>query len=194
MTTTLTLRHERIDDIPLIIGLANQLRLAAVLDQHWGTHGLQQGLSNGPLAVGWLAYIRSQGDHRKSAVRDWAHSLSHTLGHLLAQPLREVEFSDDRLGGVLHRLSDDEAWAGIEEDLWVATVAVYEFELRGIRLDSTTSSGYHQVTEGGVMQFGPSKDHRPDLPQLKLMVAAAEPAGHLLASAIYPGQSADDPL
>lgn len=194
MATTLTLRHERIDDIPLIIGLANQLRLAEVLDQHLGTHGLQQGLSNGPLAVGWLAYILSQGDHRKSAVRDWAHSLSHTLGHLLEQPLREVEFSDDRLGGVLHRLSDDDAWEGIEEDLWVATVAVYEFELMGIRLDSTTSSGYHQVTEEGVMQFGPSKDHRPDLPQLKLMVAAAEPAGHLLASDIYPGQRADDPL
>lgn len=194
MDTILTLRHERVDDIPVIIGLANQLRLAEILDAHLGTHGLQEGLNNGQLAVGWLAYILSQGDHRKSAVREWANDRAQTLGQLLGQPLREVEFSDDRLGGLLHRLSGDVAWEAIEEDLWAATVAVYELELTGVRLDSTTSYGYHQVTEEGVRQFGPSKDHRPDLPQLKLMAAAAEPSGHLLASDVHPGQCADDPL
>jgi transposase len=39
-----------------------------------------------------------------------------------------------------------------------------------------------------------SKDHRPDLPQLKLMAAAAEPSGHLIACDIHAGQCADDPL
>jgi transposase len=178
----------------LIIGLANKLHLAEVLAYHMGTHGLQQGLNNGQLAVGWLAYILSQADHRKSAVRDWANGMSHTLEHLLGHPIREVEFSDDRLGGVLYRLSDDETWAAIERSLWVATVTVYELELAGIRLDSTTSYGYHQVTDEGVMQRGHSKDHRPDLPQLKLMAAAAEPSGHLIACDIHPGQCADDPL
>ena len=194
MAKILTLRHERVDDIPLIIGLANQLQLAAILDRHLGTHGLQEGLNNGQLAVGWLAYILSQADHRKSAVREWANGLSHTLGQLLGRPIRDVEFSDDRLGGLVRRLSADEAWKAIEEALWAATVAVYELELTGIRLDSTTSYGYHVVTEEGVMQFGPSKDHRPDLPQLKLMAAAAEPSGHLLACDVAPGPCADDPL
>ena len=69
MIQTLHLRHERVDDIPLIIGLANRLQLAEVLNGHMGTHRLQQGLNNGQLAVGWLAYILSQADHRKSAVR-----------------------------------------------------------------------------------------------------------------------------
>ena len=194
MAQTLILQHERVDDIPLIIGLANRLRLAEVLDRHMQTHGLQQGLNNGQLAVGWLAYILSQADHRKSAVREWANDRSHTLEHLLGQPIRTVEFSDDRLGGVLHRLSDDETWDAIEHDLWATTVAVYELELTGIRLDSTTSYGYHHVTDEGVMQRGHSKDHRPDLPQLKLMAAAAEPSGHLLACDVHPGQCADDPL
>jgi transposase len=116
------------------------------------------------------------------------------LETLVGQPLRAVEFSDDRLGGVLHRLSNDVAWEAIEKELWAATVAVYELEVSGIRLDSTTSYGYHQVTEEGVMQFGHSKDHRPDLPQLKLMAAAAEPSGHLVACDLQPGQCADDPL
>jgi transposase len=194
MAQTLILRHERVDDVPLIIGVANQLRLAEVLNRHLGTHGLQQGLNNGQLAVGWLAYILSHADHRKSAVQEWATDLSHTLGHLLGQPIREVEFSDDRVGGVLYRLSDDEAWEAIEHDLWAVTVAVYELELTGIRLDSTTSYGYHHVTDAGVMQRGHSKDYRPDLPQLKLMAAAAEPSGHLIACDVHPGQCADDPL
>jgi transposase len=194
MAQTLILQHERVDDIPLIIGLANRLRLAEVLDRYMKTHGLQQGLNNGQLAVGWLAYILSQADHRKSAVREWANERSHTLELLLGQPIRAVEFSDDRLGGVLHRLSDDETWHAIEHALWATTVAVYELELTGIRLDSTTSYGYHHVTEEGVMQRGHSKDHRPDLPQLKLMAAAAEPSGHLIACDVHPGQCADDPL
>lgn len=194
MAERLTLTHERVDDIPLLIGLAQQLRLPVILDRHLGNHGHHQGLSNGWLATVWLAYILSQGDHRKAAVREWANALRHTLEQLLGQPLREVECSDDRLGGVLRRLSDDAAWAAIEQELWVATVAVYELEVSGIRLDSTTSYGYHQVNEEGVMQFGHSKDHRPDLPQLKLMAAAAEPSGHLVACDLQPGQSADDPL
>src|SRR4029434_10573446 len=194
MTQTLILGHERVDDIPLIIGLANKLHLAEVLDHHRGTHRLQQGLNNGQLAVGWLAYLLSQADHRTSAVRDWANGLPHTLEHLLGHPIREVEFSDDRLGVVLHRLSNDETWDAIEHDLWATTVTAYELALTGIRLDSTTSYGYHQVTEHGVMQRGHSKDHRPDLPQLKLMAAAAEPSGHLIACDVHPGQCADDPL
>jgi transposase len=89
MAKILTLRHERVDDIPLIIGLTNRLQLAVILDRHLGTHGLQEGLNNGQLAVGWLAYILSQADHRKSAVREWANGLSHTLGQLLGQPIRD---------------------------------------------------------------------------------------------------------
>src|SRR5580765_1909103 len=38
------------------------------------------------------------------------------------------------------------------------------------------------------------KDHRPDLPQLKVMAAAAEPSGHLIAGDVPAGQCADDPL
>lgn len=113
---------------------------------------------------------------------------------LLDQPIRPVDFNDDRLGIVLRRLSPTAAWEALEDDLWQATVAVYSIEVTSVRLDSTTTSGYHTPTEDGVMQYGHSKDHRPDLPQLKLMAAAAEPSGHLLACDVHPGQAADDPL
>lgn len=194
MAEILSIYHERLDDVPLIIGMAKQLGLIEMLDQHLGTHGLQQGLNNGQLAVGWLAYLLSQADHRKSAVRDWANDLSQTLGCLLGQPLREVDFSDDRLGNVAHRLSDDSAWEALEADLWRQTLTVYELPLTGVRLDSTTSSGHHRRDADGLMQRGHSKDHRPDLAQLKLMAAAAEPSGQLLAMDIKAGNDADDPL
>jgi transposase len=193
-THTLSIQHERVDDVPLIIGVANHLGLADLLNRHLGTHGSQQGLHNGLLAVGWLAYILSQADHRKSAVQDWANGLAYTLHHLLGQPIRDVDFSDDRLGALLHRLNNDAAWQAIEQDLWAASVTVYDLPLDGIRLDATTGAGYHRPTPDGLMQHGHSKDHRPDLPQLKLMAAAAEPTGQLIASDIVPGQSADDPL
>jgi len=108
------------------------------------------------LAVGWLADLLSQGDHRTSAVRDWAHGMPPTLAHLRGHPLRAVELSDDRLGGVLYRLSEDETWDAIERSLWTATVTVYERELAGIRLDSPTSYGYHRVSDEGVRPRGPS--------------------------------------
>lgn len=194
MTEQLSIHHERVDDIPLIIGTAEKLRLAKILNRYLGTHGLQQGLHNGQLAVGWIGYILSEADHRKAPVQEWANERAHLLEQLLGEPIRAVEFSDDRLSGVLRRLADDEAWAAIEQALWAATVTVYEIELAGVRLDSTTGSGHHTPEGGGLMQHGHSKDHRPDLAQVKLMAAAGEPSGQLLASDVEPGNRADDPL
>ena len=104
-TQPLVRKQERIDDIPLLIGILRQMRIAEVLDKHLGRHHLHQGLSSGNLAVGWLAYILSQSDHRKSAVQNWASQRHLTLQALLGCFLRSHEFSDDRLGILLDRLA-----------------------------------------------------------------------------------------
>lgn len=189
-----TLLHERVDDVPLIVGMAEQLQLATVIDRHVRTHGHHQGWSTGQLVVGWLAYLLSQADHRKSAVQAWAQAHPTMLTTLFGVAPRPVEFSDDRLGLVLRRVSDPAVWARIEQDLWSATMEVYHPELTAVRLDSTTSLGYHQAHSDGLMQRGHSKDHRPDLPQLKLMAAVAQPFGPLVATDVLPGHRADDPL
>ena len=67
-------------------------------------------------------------------------------------------------------------------------------ELTGRRLDRTTSYGDHQGTTGGGRQRGQSTAHRPDLPPLQRMAAAAEPSGPRMAGAVPPGQGADAPL
>ena len=69
MKTASSLVHERIDDIPLLIGLAQKLRLPELLDRHLGNHGKHQGLSNGTLAAGWIAFILSRGTTPRSTLR-----------------------------------------------------------------------------------------------------------------------------
>jgi transposase len=194
MTATLRLTHERVDDIPLILGFLIRLRLPQLLDVHLKPHPHHRGLSLGWLISLWITSILSRADHRKSHVRDWANKLRHCLQAVTGQTLRDVEFTDDRLTLLLARLSHDQTWDRIEADLWKGTCEVYSLPLERIRLDSTTSYGFHTPVEGGLMQLGHSKDHRPDLAQFKLMAAAAEPTGQLIATDVHPGDAADDPL
>lgn len=189
------LLYERVDDVPVLLGLMIMMKWPEIFDRQLGNHHLHQGLSHGWLIVIWLAYILSEGDHCKSHVQEWVDQRRQSLEELTGQTIRPgVEFNDDRLSIVLRRLSEPAAWAAIEAELWSSSFVVYRFTTQQVRLDSTSSYGFHTPFEGGVMQFGHSKDHRPDLPQLKLMAAAAQPSGQLIACDVLPGQSADDPL
>jgi transposase len=194
MPPTLSLVHERVDDVPLILGFLIRLQLPQLLDNHLKPHPHHQGLSLGWLITLWITYILSQADHRKSHVRSWAHKLHHCLQAVTGLSIREVDLSDDRLTLLLARLSHPETWNRIEADLWNGPCDVYSIPLEQIRLDSTTSYGFHTPGDGGLMQLGHSKDHRPDLAQFKLMAAAAEPTGQLIATTVHPGDAADDPL
>ena len=195
MAATLELTHERVDDVPLLLGFLIQHRLPEIVDRHLPPHPLHQGLSNGWLITVWIAYILSQADHRKSHVQEWVDSLQHTLETLIGQPIRPVEFNDDRLTLVLKRLSETAAWHELEAALWCAQCEVYALPpVKRVRLDATTSYGFHAPDDDGLMQLGHSKDHRGDLPQIKLMAAAAEPSGLFLAGDAHPGHAADDPL
>jgi transposase len=192
---TLELTHQRVDDVPLLVGFLIKLRIPEIVDRQLPPHPLHQGLSNGWLITVWLAYILSQADHRKSPVQQWVESLKHTLETLIGQPIRPVDFNDDRLALVLKRLSDTAAWHELEAVLWGVQCEVYALPpVKGVRLDSTTTYGYHAIDDDGLMQLGHSTDHRPDLPQIKLMAAAAQPSGLFLAGDVHPGNAADDPL
>jgi transposase len=195
LDAALELTHERVDDVPLLLAFLIRLRLPEALDRHLPPHPLHQGLSNGWLITAWIAYILSQADHRKSHVQVWVDGLHHTLESLIGQPIRPVEFSDDRLTLVLNRLSDPGAWNALEAALWHTQCDVYALPpVQRVHLDATTSYGFHAIDDDGLMQLGHSKDHRPDLPQIKLMAAAVQPGGLFLAGDVHPGDAADDPL
>ena len=147
----------------------------------------------GWVSVLWLTYILSEGDHRLNHVAPWAKQRLHTLRECTGQPVHPLDVGDDRLATVLEALSDDMRWRACEGALNQHALRVYNLQPACVRLDSTTASGYWSVTEDGLFQFGHSKDHRPDLPQVKIMMSALDPLGLPVATDVVPGQRADDP-
>ena len=194
MTEALTVTIEPVDDIPVLLTSATRLGLAELVDQHFKPHGNWQGLSPGRVLTGWLTYILSEGDHRLNQAQDWAASRAHVLQPVLGAELRAIDFTDDRLAIGLDLLSDDANWTAFEAALNQRTLRVYDLAAQCVRLDTTSASGYWEVTEDGVFQLGHSKDHRPDLPQVKVMLAALDPLGMPLVTQVVSGAKADDPL
>src|SRR5207237_4277229 len=82
-------------------------------------------------------------------------------------------------------------WDGIEEDLNAHSIEVYACPQDVIRCDATTVSGDHDVREGGLVQFGHSKDD-PSRPQIKVMTGALDPLGMPLATDVLSGERADE--
>jgi transposase len=194
MTTELTVTTERVDDTPVLMMQMDELGIGKLCDRHYGAHGNWQGLSLGGTLSGWLAHILSCGDHRLNQVQSWAAQRLQTLGACSGAPVAELDFTDDRLAVILDKLGDDGAWQAYEADLNRHLLRVYDLRPKHVRLDSTTVSGYWEVTPEGLFQFGPSKEHRPDLPQIKVMLSALDPLGLPLVTQVVSGQRADDPL
>jgi transposase len=184
---------ERVDDVALLIGQMVKMGLPEVLDRHIPRHWRQRGLSWGWTAVIWLAYILTEGDHRKVSVETYLKGMHHTLSHLTAQVIEPLDFSDDRLSHLLRHLSRTAYWHRIEHDLNTRSIVVYDLAPDVIRCDATTVSGAHEVSEGGLLQFGHSKDD-PTRPQIKVMLGSLDPLGMPLATDVLSGERADDGL
>lgn len=200
MNETLQLTHTKVGDLPLLLGLLIKLGIPGIYDRQIADHGLHTGLSGGWMLAIWIAFVLTECDHTKYKVEDWVARHADLLSTLTGQPIRAADFNDNRLSSLLARLSKSAHWEAFEAALWEQSVAVYQIlspsvgDRHSAHCDATTVSGYHQVHEDGVMQRGHSKDHRPDLAQLKLMTVAAHPYGQLVATEVVSGQTADDGL
>jgi transposase len=194
MAENLNVTTERVDDIPILLAQGKKIGVPGILDQHFEPHGNWQGTSMGWTTLIWLTHILSEGDHRLNRVERWVENRLHTLEISTDQRIRAQEWSDDRLGIVLDGLADTEKWQAFESDLNRRTFRVYNLKPQRVRLDRTTASGYWTVTSDGLFQYGHSKDHRPDQPQLKVMISALDPFGMPVATQVVSGECADDPL
>ena len=184
---------ERVDDVALLIGQMVTMGLPEVLDRHLPRHWTQRGLSWGWTAVIWLAYILTEGDHRKVSVEAYVKGMPNTLSRLSGQGIDPLDLSDDRLSHLLKHLSKPTYWHRIERDLNARSIEVHALPQAVIRCDATTVSGDHEVTEGGLLQFGHSKDD-PTRPQIKVMMGSLDPLGMPLATDVLSGERADDGL
>ncbi len=191
------IKVEHVDDLPVLWAQIQKMQIPALLDQYFPTHGLWKGeLSFGEVAGVWLMFITSQGDHCLSHVQPWVAARLDTLTACVGKPIRPLDFSDDRLADLLDRLAETDTWAEVETALNGVVLRVYDLGQPSppIRIDSTSAKTYAAVDENGLFQFGHSKDHRPDLPQVKMNLSALDPLGLPLTVTVVGGNSADDPL
>ena len=126
-------------------------------------------------------------------MRQWVNHRKCTIEKVCGIELTDTDFTDDRLTILLRKLSQEETWSQMEQELNINTISIYDLSVEQIRLDATTISGHDLVSESGLFQFGHSKDN-PNLAQIKLMLASLDPLGMPLATTIVSGEQADDGL
>jgi transposase len=189
-----TVETERIDDLPVLIEWLKQMKVDAIIDDHTHAHGLWGGISKGVLGMTWIAHIIMTGDHRKVRLNEMLQGRRHSVGVLLGGEMRASEFNDDRLGRLLTDLGSGETAEAIEREMSAHCVRYYRLktEQATVRID-TTSVAVHGDDDGeGVIAYGYSKDHRPDLKQFKVLMAALDPLGLPLLTQLVAGNSSDD--
>jgi len=194
MSDELTITTEQVDDFPVLIAQMERMTIPDLLDRYFPMHGNWQGLSLGWIGTSWLGHIVSVGDHRLNHVQRWVEQNLRTVQGSIQQAVTGLDFTDDRLENVLDALGNDADWAAFETELNQRTIRVYDLKVEVVRVDSSTASGYGSVTEDGLFQFGHSKDHRPDLPQVKVVQSVLDPFGMPVATQVVSGEKADDPL
>ena len=85
---------ERLDDIPVIFGHLQKIRIQAIIDQVIKPHGNWQGLSPGWLISIWLVHILSEHTHCMDRVQDWVakrlYALKENETHFLPKTCRNM--------------------------------------------------------------------------------------------------------
>src|ERR1019366_2515700 len=189
------LRVEIVADLPILWATLQRLDLPATLDRHFPTPLHWKGpLTPGEVLSLWLLFIVSQGDHCLNHVHAWVEDHHGTLSALLGKVVLPVHFHDDRLADCLTRLGADDSFAHLERDPNRQTIRAYDVPTDTVRIDATTANSYADVLpKQGLLQVGHSKDD-PARPQFKIAAAVPDPLGMPLATAVVPGNTADDPL
>ncbi|NOT60675.1 MAG: hypothetical protein HOP19_10685, partial [Acidobacteria bacterium] len=191
---SLPVLQERVDDLPVLIAQLREMGVPELFNQAFKIHRNWSGLSFGHLVSAWLVFVVSESNHRLSHLQPWAEQRLHTLQTSFGVALVATDFTDDRLAQALRYLSDDAGWQRFEDLLNQRLIRVYDLTGNTIRLDSTTAKSYGTITPDGFLQLGHSKDHRPDLPQLKINLSTLDPLGLPLTVTVTNGACADDPL
>ncbi len=190
---------ERADDLPLIIHWLKQMEIAHIIDRGLPQpHGNRKGLSYGQLSVLFLSYVVSQSDHRLCAVETWVEKHQKTLEMATGWSIAVKDATDDRLADLLSIIgsSSQQKRENIALRLGQKTIRAYELPTDQARSDTTSFSVYHQpqkeTEESNLLNFGYSKDRRPDLVQYRQMLATLDPMGMPLLGATLPGNKTDE--
>lgn len=127
-------------------------------------------------------------------MQDWASNRIQTVSGCLGRLVQALDFSDDRLASLLDALGEDECCPAFETALNQHIVQVYDLCAERVRIDTPTTSGYWEVSEESLFQLGHSKNLRPGLPQVNMVLAALDSLGMPLVVQVVVGDRVDNPL
>lgn len=188
---------ERIDEIPIIFHKLKEMGIQERIDRFWQPHGNWKGLSYGQLAVLFILYMIHSLNHRLSGMEGWIAQHQHLLEQLTGWTITPKEATDDRLGLLIEVLGRDfEQIIRYQIEQGAGMIQAYALPTEVARFDLTSVNVYHapeKVAEGGILEFGHSKNHRPDLLQFKQSLGTLDPAGVPVLTMTLKGSGADDP-
>jgi transposase len=143
-----------------------------------------------------LTYIVSEADQRICCLETWVLEHQRSLERITGWSIGEKEGTDDRCGDLLRRLGLKERLMEMEMSLSQHLVKAYELPTEKARSDTTSFSVYHQISEEeketSIIQFGYSKDKRPDLRQYRQILATLDPLGMPLLGATLAGNGGEE--
>lgn len=184
---------ERVDDLPVLLGLLQQMRIQVIIDKVITPHGNWQGLTPGWVITIWLMHILSEQNHCMEPVEDWVGKHVITLGRLTEQKVTKLDFSDDRLALCLKELHKPEVWYALEKEVGLTLLRVYKLEPTTMRLDATVGTVGHNPAEHTLFKVGKAKNGLYET-QFKLMLASLDPLGLPLGVDVVAGNEGDDLL
>jgi len=192
----MTQRIERVDTIPLINAMLVNMGIEKVIDNVFKPHGNWSGLSYGQLSVLFVTYVLHSLTHRLSSVEFWMMEHKTIIEQTTGWQLNDKDATDDRLCILVGDLGrDDEAIYEFQLQNSRGIISAYQLPTDILRYDTTSFNVNHQPhnSQNGLLQFGHSKNYRPDLLQYKQGMGVLDPAGVPILSETIPGNRADDP-
>jgi len=191
-------RIERVDDIPLLLHWLSTMKVQEVIDSIWQPHGNWDGLRYGQLAQLFIAYVIHTQTHTLCTMEEWAAKHRTVIQQCTGWDVALKDTTDDRLGRMVEVLGlSDTDNLRFQQEMGKHLIHAYHLPTDVARFDTTSFNVYHAPgpnASEGLLRFGHSKNHRPDLLQFKQGLATLDPAGVPLYSTTLPGNTADDPL
>src|ERR1700730_633323 len=125
---------EQVNDVPLILGILEELGIRRHIDGQIEQHGSWEGISAGTSVEIWQCYMLTEQDHRLVAVRDWVNDRRQMFKALLGIELRDTDLTDDRLAAVLDKLGYTDSQHQVDRSMLREWVSSYPLPSHIIRL------------------------------------------------------------
>jgi transposase len=167
--------------IPVLLPILRRLGVAQIVNRHSAG---EEEVSHGT-TVTILALNRLMAPKPLYKVKEWMAEtvLEDTLG------VRAEQMHDTRLGRTLDDLHGH--LGAIWQDIAVQAVLEYDIDLRFIHYDVTSIYFEGEYTESEKIDYGYSRDHRPDAKQVNLGVNVTSETGIPLGYRVLAGRTAD---